>query len=355
MTGTPEAPTLNFDHLESLTDDIAVFEHADHATPRPEHGYCVDDAARALVVVCSEPDPGDNLTRMARTYLAFVLSAVAADGRCHNRMAVDGTWSDEPGLADCWGRALWGLGFAAVHAPSPGMRARALAGYRIAAQRRSCHSRAMAFATFGAAELFRARPGERAARSLLADAAAVIAPPGPRTGWAWPEPRLRYANGAVAEALLLIGTLLPDTRVLDRGIELLRFLSDIETGDGHLSVTPVAGRGPDDRLPAFDQQAIEVASLAAAYATAHRVLGAAEWRAGVGLAWRWFLGENDSATAMFDPATGGGYDGLERGGRNRNQGAESTIAMLATAQHARQAVGACWPRADATSETGRLR
>jgi hypothetical protein len=60
---------------------------------------------------------------------------------------------------------------------------------------------------------------------------------------------------------------------------------------------------------------------------------------GVSLAWDWFLGDNDSATPMFDPRTGGGYDGLERHGRNLNQGAESTLAMLATAQQARRISG----------------
>ena len=49
-----------------------------------------------------------------------------------------------------------------------------------------------------------------------------------------------------------------------------------------------------------------------------------------------FGGDNDSATPMFDPQTGGGYDGLQRHGRNLNQGAESTLAMLATAQQARR-------------------
>ena len=46
-----------FDHLERLTDDRGLFEHALHAVPRREHGYCVDDAARGLVVVCHEPAP----------------------------------------------------------------------------------------------------------------------------------------------------------------------------------------------------------------------------------------------------------------------------------------------------------
>jgi hypothetical protein len=38
---------------------------------------------------------------------------------------------------------------------------------------------------------------------------------------------------------------------------------------------------------------------------------------------------------MFDPETGGGFDGLEHDGVNQNQGAESTIAFVSTMQHAR--------------------
>ena len=51
----------------------------------------------------------------------------------------------------------------------------------------------------------------------------------------------------------------------------------------------------------------------------------------------WFLGDNDAGIALYDPATGGGCDGLHADGRNENQGAESTLAMIATLQHARAA------------------
>ena len=50
---------------------------------------------------------------------------------------------------------------------------------------------------------------------------------------------------------------------------------------------------------------------------------------------RWFLGENDIGAPMYDPVTGGGYDGLTATGPNLNQGAESTIALLTTLQQAR--------------------
>jgi len=38
---------------------------------------------------------------------------------------------------------------------------------------------------------------------------------------------------------------------------------------------------------------------------------------------------------MFDSESGGGYDGLMIGGVNLNQGAESSLAFLATLQRAR--------------------
>jgi hypothetical protein len=325
-----------FDHLERLTDDRGLFEHALHAVPRREHGYCVDDAARGLVVTCREPEPGPG-RRLAPRYLAFVLDALAPAGACRNRMAADGQWRDEAAVGDWWGRALWGLGVAAASARSPGMQAQALAGFRLAAQRRSPHVRPMAFAALGAAELLRRRPDEVAARRLLRDSLPAIGEPADDDSrWPWPEERLSYGNASIAEALIVAGDALADVRALNRGLGLLEFLLRSETRDGHLSVTPVGGRGRGDAGPGFDQQPIEVAALADACASAFRITHQSSWLTGVRLAWAWFLGDNDSATPMFDSRTGGGYDGLERHGRNLNQGAESTLAMLATAQQARR-------------------
>jgi hypothetical protein len=325
-----------FDHLDALTDRRGLFEHAEHADPRLAHGYCIDDVARGLVVTSREPDPGPVVRRLHEHYLCFVLSALSPEGTCHNRMDLDGRWSDEPGLGDWWGRALWGLGVAAALSPGAGQRARALAGFRLAAQQRSPHQRAMTFAALGADEVLRARPAEPAALALLRDTVPAVDPGPSSPGWPWPEPRLRYANATVAEALLVAGGTLGDEAVVARGVELLAFLLSLEIRDGHLSVTPVEGSGPADPAPGFDQQPIEVAAMADACASAYRVTADPRWLDGITTSWRWFLGENDTGAVMFDPATGGGYDGLERDGRNDNQGAESTLAMLSTAQHARR-------------------
>jgi hypothetical protein len=113
----------------------------------------------------------------------------------------------------------------------------------------------------------------------------------------------------------------------------LAWLLDHETNDGHLSVTPVGGSGPGDPRPAFDQQPIEVAALADACARAAAHVKDDRWSAGIDAAVAWFLGDNDAHTAMFDPDTGGGYDGLSADGPNLNQGAESTLALISTLQH----------------------
>lgn len=323
-----------FGHLHRLTDGRGLFEHAQHGTPRREHGYCLDDVARALVVTCREPDPSPALLLASRHYLDFTLSAVQPDGSCHNRMSTDGRWSDAPGLGDWWGRGLWGLGVAAVHAPTQALRARAIFGFRVAAGGRSPDRRAMAFAALGAAELLLERPEEVAAQQLVRDAVSAIGVGGADPAWPWPEARLTYGNGSIVEALLLAGHALPDRSAIKRGLELLDFLLRKESREGHLSVTPVGGRGPEDDQPGFDQQPIEVAALAGACARAYGLTGDLRWLDGVRMAWAWFLGDNDSGTPMVDPVTGAGFDGLLRDGRNLNQGAESTLAALSTAQHA---------------------
>jgi hypothetical protein len=193
----------------------------------------------------------------------------------------------------------------------------------------------MAFAALGAAELLRADPGNEPAVALLSGVSAAVGDPGSDSRWPWPHDRLTYANAVLAEAVITAGDLLDEPPVLAAGLRMLRWLLDIQIVDDHLSVLPSAGwqrGGPRFR---YDQQPIEVATLADACATAAAVTGDQTWRQGVDHSIAWFLGDNDVKSLMWDPETGGGYDGLTLQGPNLNQGAESTLALISTLQHGR--------------------
>jgi len=330
------APAPTFTHLARLTDDTGLFEHARHATVRREHGYCTDDVARGLVVTSREPDPPGAVLRLAECYLTFLTHAQDHTGAFRNRLGHDRRWTDEPGLGDWWGRALWGLGTAAAHSPARWIREEALVAFDLGTARRSTFPRAMVFAGLGAAEVLRRYPDHGAAAALLADAAGAVGVAVDDPDWPWPEQRLTYANAALAEVVIAAGQLRDDAVLLATGLRMLSWLRDIQLADGRLSVIAVAGwqrHGPRDR---HDQQPIEVAALADACATAAAVTGDSSWNVAVAQAAAWFLGDNDTGTPMWDPATGGGYDGLTPHGPNLNQGAESTLALIATLQHARR-------------------
>jgi hypothetical protein len=326
----PQAP---FAHLLRMSDGTGLFEHARLTVPRRDHGYCVDDVARGLIVVSRQPAPEPALADLADRYLRFVLSAQAPDGRMHNRLGPDRRWHDQPGLDDCWGRALWALGTVAARHPVDVSARRALVAFEVSARGRSPSRRTMAFAALGAAEVLGADPGHAAALDLLAAAAATVGRPAPG-GWPWPEARLAYANAALAETLLVAGQWLDDGALLADGLLLLDWLLAVETAGDHLSVTPVGGWAPGEPRPGFDQQPIEVAALADACARALALTGDSRWQLGLDRAVAWFLGANDTGIPLYDGTSGGGCDGLHRHGRNENQGAESTLALISTLQHA---------------------
>jgi hypothetical protein len=95
---------------------------------------------------------------------------------------------------------------------------------------------------------------------------------------------------------------LQDPALVARGLESLDALIEIESRNGHLSVTGHRGRGPEDLGILFDQQPIEVAALADACATALHVTGDHRWADAVHLCADWFLGVNDARIAPSSAA-----------------------------------------------------
>ena len=340
----PDAP---FRHLQRLTDNVGLLQHSDGVVPLHADGYSVDDVARGLIVVCREPSPSQELIVLGRRYLYFLAQAQVAGGGFRNHLGHDRQWRGRPGTEDSWGCSLWALGTAAARGPTTGIREESFSRFCRGARASSPSAHAMAFAALGAAEILDSHPGNHTALTLLYRAHIAIGKPAPDAAWPWPEPRLSYANAAIAEAVIVSGHHLGDDRLLRNGLRMLEWLLATETRDGHLSVVSPRGWGPGEaeHRPASDQRPAEVAALADACMRAATVTGDDSWLAGVRMSIAWFLGDNDAKVPLVDERTGGCSDGLTGGGRSRDQGAESTLAMIAVLQHGRRlaAVPACVP------------
>ncbi len=321
-----------FAHLDRLTDERGLFEHAEGVQRREAGGYCTDDNARLLVVCSREVDAG-RPGHLSRVALRVLRDAQDEHGLFHNRLSREGVWEDTATDEDCWGRALWGLGTAAHHHSNPSVRRWAHRSVVASLAVRSPWPRARAFATIGVAEVAAVDGCTGDVRSFLVDSMVRVGQV-PSGEWQWPEPQLRYGNATIAEALIAAAHAIGSPSDLDRGLRMLDWLLQMETRTGHLSLVGHHGRWPGDPTPQFDQQPIEAAAMADACWRAHEVTGDPAWIRGITAAAKWYLGENDSGLRMFDEASGGSYDGLHADRVNLNQGAESTLALVSTFQRA---------------------
>jgi hypothetical protein len=322
-------------HLAHLVDDVGIVEHSCLERPRTDEGYCTDDAGRLLGVATSLLAERREARRMASVALRFLARAHEGGSRFRLRLGPQGRWTEDPISDDATGRALHGLGTAAARSPWSDVRSGALELFEQAASWRSHHPRSIAHAALGATAILQVIPDHRIARLLVDDAADLLPRHALGASWGWPEQRLTYSNAVIPEALLAAAIARRDSELARDALGLLAWLVAEESMGEHFSFTPVDGRGPDDEAPAFDQQPIEAWAMADACARAYEFTGDSSWADAVIRAARWFEGHNDSGTAVFDSHTGGGFDGLERLGVNRNQGAESTMAAAVTLERAR--------------------
>jgi hypothetical protein len=318
-------PIPDLRHLVRMTDDTGLFEHACGAVPRRAHGYCSDDAGRALALTCGWEDA--TAERLSEIYLAFLSHLHLGGGRFALRLGHDRRFIDRDVSDDACGRAIFGLGVAAASTASRQITEGARELFCKTTSFRSRWPHAMAYAALGAAAVLADDPDQPHAAELLRDAATMIAQ---ATGHRhWPETRLRYANALLPECLLAAGAVLGDTGFERMGLRLLDWLVAQETApQGHFSFTPAHGWTGGEPRPAFDQQPIEAGAMADAAARAFTMTGQADWADVTIRSAEWFTGRNDLGVAMYDDRTGGCFDGLQVDEPNINQGAESTIALL---------------------------
>lgn len=320
-------PPPEYGHLLGLIDDTGIYEHSRYGVPRREHGYTLDDASRALIVLCDAP-VDDAVISAVRTLLSFTLDSMTVEGRFRNRLAFDRQWLDEPETGDTQGRAVWALSVASVGAPREELRQAASSALSEVPAPDSPHLRPLAYSSLGAQALWEHNTEDGFAERFAAPFAERMR----GASRPWPEARLTYANGRIPAAMLAGGQVLGVGDLIESGLEALSWLVEVETRGDHLSFAPVGGWAPDEPRPGFDQQPVEAAALSDACERAWLITGEDRWKNALVRCGEWLQGRNDRGARMYDPVTGATSDGLMETGTNHNSGAESTIAGLAVLQ-----------------------
>lgn len=331
-------------HLETLSTELGIWQHASVAVPDPAHGFCTDDVCRALTVdVLQSRELGwAAVSASVGRHLAFLGEAVGSPGRrFRNFRSADGAWLEAEGSEDCHGRAMVSLAFTAKDAPDPVVRdtARRLFVRALPAARSLQHLRATASAVLACDSAIEAGVGSESESTfeLLAGrlAEAFGRPSAP--DWPWPEPSLTYENALLPRAVIVAGQRLGDAAMTRGGCRVLDWLIEGQTSPkGVFSPVGNAGWWPRGGTKSqFDQQPIEAMALILASEAALAATGDRRYRRAVEMAYGWFLGANDVGEAVALPLEGSCQDGLMSTGVNRNQGAESTLAWLISLEYVR--------------------
>jgi hypothetical protein len=324
------------EHLDALTDDVGIMQHAIGPMPDPAHGYCTDDVARAVQVdLLHQRELGwEAVAASAWRSVRFLEDAFdRSTGRFRNFRRVDRSWDDGVASEDSQGRAMLALGWTIASAPDPAMieSASALFAQALPATQGVRALRAQSSVLLGCDAAMRGAPTSRTALAyrLLANRLGSTFESRTTSAWLWPEPRLTYENALPAQALIVAGRFFDSSPMLKAGLDVLDWLIASQTApSGHLS--PIGNgwwpRGGEKSR--FDQQPIEATALLLAAESALEATGDDTYRTAMERAYAWFLGRNDLGVTIAVPERGAGFDGLTPEGVNENQGAESTLMWL---------------------------
>jgi hypothetical protein len=152
-----------------------------------------------------------------------------------------------------------------------------------------------------------------------------------KNDWHWFENYMTYGNSALSESMLCAYISTKDKTYLQIAEESFTFLLSKIFING--KIKPISNKGwyrKDTKLETQigGEQPIDVAYTIIALDTFYVQTNKLKYKQLANSAFNWFLGENHLSQIIYNPCTGGCYDGLEETNVNLNQGAESTISYL---------------------------
>jgi glycosyltransferase involved in cell wall biosynthesis len=330
-----EVPEPSLDHLEKLTDDTGLYQHAKFTIPNREFGYCTDDNARAVIATiryyAHNPEP--KVLQLLDTYLSFIIHSQNSDGSINNFMDFNRTWQINEPAHDAFGRVLWAFGTVMAKPPAPQYLSIAKDCFDKSVEHvQKQLPKGMAYSILGMSDYLEKFPGaidikrqlELAADGLVRQYEESYYP-----DWQWFEDALTYDNAVLPHAMYVASMTLNNKRYREIADMTCKFLLENTFNGTHFSFIGCKGwfeRG--EKKATFDQQPIEAGGTVMMLRAAYEATQNESFLTLQRKAFDWFLGQNDLHVPLYDFRTKGCNDGLTPDGVNTNQGAESTLSLL---------------------------
>ena len=329
-----QVPEPSLSHLQRLTDDTGIYQHAKFTIPNRDHGYCTDDNARGVIAMTKYYDqyPAPEALTLLDTFLSFVLHSQDSEGLVRNFMNFERKWQKEESINDAFGRFLWALGTIMATPPSQAYLSIIKDSFDKSVKHVPIQSpRGMAYSIIGMADYLKQFPGASDIKRqsiLAADELMDIYQSNNRPDWQWFEDKLTYDN-AVLPYAMFVAAMNFGEKYLHVATKSCQFLLENTFDGNHFSFIGCNGwyeRG--GKKAKFDQQPIDAASTVMMLRAGYDATKDINFLTLQRKAFDWFLGANDLHIPLYDFRTKGCNDGLMREGVNINQGAESGLSFM---------------------------
>ncbi len=331
---------INLAHVKKMTTDFGIIQFSKFNQPDLNSGFTLDDNSRALISICMhyELTRDENDLAYIRTYLGFIKHCQQHEGYFLNYADHEGkftTQNNDTNLADANGRAIWALGYLISQSsilPSELISTAEAILQQALTRLVTTHStRAMAFAIKG---LYYYNRRTKSPENLfliktLANRLVQMYKHESEKNWEWFESYLTYANSILPEALLCAWIETGEETYKEVAKESFDFLLSHtfnKNGIKIISNKSWLHKGMD--ADQFGEQPIDVAYTILALKRFYDAFKDGNYLRKMETAFNWFLGQNHLHQIIYNPCTGGCYDGLEENHVNLNQGAESTLSYL---------------------------
>jgi glycosyltransferase involved in cell wall biosynthesis len=336
-------PAINLDHIKKLTTDFGMIQFSRINHPDIDSGYTLDDNARAMIALCQHfeltRDEAD--LKYILIYYNFIKHCLQADGNFLNYVDKQKNFTAEnyaTNLADANGRAIWALGYLISLGsllPKSLTEAAASTMQQALMNVNKIHStRAMAFAIKG---LYYRNTTNESIRGIslirqLANRLVQMYRHESGKEWKWFESYLTYANSILPEAMLCAWLATGDPLYKETAKSSFDFLLSKTFKENSLQVISNKNwlhKGVEATPTSIGgEQPIDVAYTVLALSKFYDSFKDDNYLHMMKTSFNWFLGNNHLHQVIYNPCTGGCYDGLEENYVNLNQGAESTVSYL---------------------------